>query len=546
MRNARIHVAGVVALLAALAGGAEAAVVFTDISPPAEGLAPAIEQVAVHPLDGNRLIAASNGRVQVSRDGGATWRTTASTPGFADRLFAHLGRPGVVFLQGTTLYFGIGVLYSYSYTLVSEDFGETWTEIANDKLVKDELVMSPFASDPNRPEHLLATKRLPGFGISSAFINSPPTHVALVESLDGGESWSSPFATFPILARSGIRSIQGPTPATPQRIFFTTFDGGGYVSIDGGKGWSAFPFRPGGHIFWVQQDPANASVIYASAELPDVGRGIVRSTDSGNTWQMIYPIDQLGTAFGAANYGELAIDPVRSNRLWLSSVRAGVLLSEDRGASWQAVGFLPERYACSPNPCTSLDPNTIVSVVVASPTDSAQVYLIWKGRLYRGVLTPRKRVAVEYQYGDRFWITGDAAEAISQDYRANEARRTGQRFGLWGPLDAPAGAVGICRFQGNPAHGQESRFIAVEGSECDIVKGSPAFVLEGEGEYFAIPPTATGGCAEGLVAVRRFNNLESNVNHRYVSDASVAAEMRASGWYDEGVRLCARPLGSDE
>jgi hypothetical protein len=61
-----------------------------------------------------------------------------------------------------------------------------------------------------------------------------------------------------------------------------------------------------------------------------------------------------------------------------------------------------------------------------------------------------------------------------------------------------------------------------------------------------VPPSEAGACASGLVPVRRFNNLQGNVNHRYVADPAVADQMRAAGWYDEGVRFCARPLGSDE
>jgi hypothetical protein len=46
--------------------------------------------------------------------------------------------------------------------------------------------------------------------------------------------------------------------------------------------------------------------------------------------------------------------------------------------------------------------------------------------------------------------------------------------------------------------------------------------------------------------VRRFNNLQADVNHRYVADPDIAGQMRAAGWYDEGVRFCARPLAENE
>ena len=187
-----------------------------------------------------------------------------------------------------------------------------------------------------------------------------------------------------------------------------------------------------------------------------------------------------------------------------------------------------------------------VAKVVPSPSDFPQAYLVMDSRLLRQGDLLRPSLAVEYRYGDRYWMSADRGETASQDYRANEALRTGQRFGLWGPLERPAGAVPVCRFQGDRGHGQTSRFLALAGFECDIVKGIAQFVLEGEGEYFAVPPSETGACPSGLVPVRRFNNLHANVNHRYVTDPTVAEQMRAAGWYDEGVRMCARPLAPEE
>ena len=40
--------------------------------------------------------------------------------------------------------------------------------------------------------------------------------------------------------------------------------------------------------------------------------------------------------------------------------------------------------------------------------------------------------------------------------------------------------------------------------------------------------------------------VDGNVNHGYVADPAVAHMMRDRGWYDEGVRFCARPLESNE
>jgi hypothetical protein len=476
-------VAGVFVLALSLAGRAGVSPTFIDITPPREIYNPGVLTVAIHPLDGRRLIVTTSNQVRVTLDGGATWRTTAALPGFPERLFAHRGRPGVVFLQGATSEVLIGAQRHRGYTLVSKDFGETWSVLADGRRGDTELVMAPFASVPSQPERLFATQRRTNFTISTSLALPLSPEISVVESRDGGASWSA-TATFPSIARGGIRSFEGPTPATPERIFVTTEDDGSYISINGGQAWSQFPERHMGRFFWFRQDPANASVIYASAELAGgSGRAIVRSMDSGESWQAIYPIEyEAALSLFNPGYGELAIDPVRPSRLWLTSVKAGVVLSEDRGASWQPAAFVPETPQCGAVPCvTPIWWNRIVERVLVSPANDSQAYFIRNGSLYRAVLPPRNRVAVEYQYGDRFWITGDSAEALSQDYRANEAVRTGRPFGFWSAADAPTGAKAVCRFQGNPTRGQTSRFLTLQGSECDTLRQDAGLGARGRG-----------------------------------------------------------------
>ena len=93
--------------------------------------------------------------------------------------------------------------------------------------------------------------------------------------------------------------------------------------------------------------------------------------------------------------------------------------------------------------------------------------------------------------------------------------------------------------------GLRTRVLLLKGFECDALRGSPGWILEAENDFYAVPPAADA-CPAGLVPVRRFHNLKPDLNHRWVGDESTAAEMRSRGWYDEGVRMCARPLGSNE
>jgi hypothetical protein len=318
-------------------------------------------------------------------------------------------------------------------------------------------------------------------------------------------------------------------PAAPSRLFVTTESFGAFVSTDSGQHWVGFAIAGAGPVRWVRQDPVDAAVLYAATGSwsASAGTTLQRSDDGGNTWQVIHV---------SAQQTRLVVDPVMPERLWLFGPLTGLLLSEDRGATWASVGFAFD---------TSL-PGSTVTRLVPSPSDRNQVYLVWNGRLYRGEFPARARVAVEYQQDDRFWVTADPAEAGFMDYRANDAIRSGESFGLWSPLTAPARAIGVCRFQGNPARGQHSRFITLQGPECEAVKRDPRWVLEGENEWFAMSAAADGSCAASLLPVTRFRNGKVDANYRYVVDATVAAHMRARGWYDEGVSMCARPLGSNE
>jgi photosystem II stability/assembly factor-like uncharacterized protein len=507
---------------------------------------PAIHLVA-HPYDGKRVVAVFQGftgqEVYSTRDGGLTWHRWAGFPQFeyAERLFASLGQPDVVYLKqaarplrsapfGPTESMRGGPLYR------SMDFGQTWALVTEDSdrpaQGYEVRVVTPAEADPAEPMHLLGTKR-PPFFCTSLGCYPNERELSVHESRDGGITWSAPLFDG---GQSGLRHVSYPTPADPKRLFVVADGYAAHLSTDGGRTWSRFAMTFTHTPFWVEQDPHDARVLYGSGTLTDGTRNVIaRSDDGGQSWRAIHEFPRLEW-----NVGQLTADPYRPGRVWLS-VHTGLMRSDDRGETWTSVGFASgERTIGDPGE------RLRVSKVLPVPADDVQAYLVADTRLARttGSFTPR--VAVEYRYGDRYWVSGDRGETASQDYRGYEAVRTGERFGLWSHAERPAGAVPVCRFQGNPAYGQTSRFIALAGSECDIVKASPAFALEGDGEYFVVPPTREGTCPAGLVSVSRFNNLEANVNHRYVADAATAAQMRAAGWYDEGVRMCARPLGSNE
>lgn len=541
MEMTRLALALAVAASAAVAAAAQPTPAFTEITPPAAR----VQKIALHPLEARRLLALAYPDSLVTGDGGATW-STGTLPAVAERLFVHNGSPGVLFLQeGARSTFAAGVAtIGGGATYRSTDFGLTWSLVNKGITRASDPIYSPFASDPREPDRILATVRSPFmYGPGTLFFLVYPADVSMAASEDGGLTWRPAAQGLPQaspIGASGANAPDPPVPAANYRMLYTHPGHGTFRSDDGARSWKPFLGEP--RFRWVKQDPFDDQVLYAWGDGGGFGAWppLMRSDDGGKTWLAIFQV--ANSRYNDELQPTVVPDPSRRGRLWLTGLEAGVFLSQDGGSTWTNVGFAAVAGPYSPS---LLDRDSIVSELVTSPDDSAQVYLVHRGRLYRGLLAPAGRVAVEYSYGDRFWLTGDRGEALFQDHRANDAVRTGERFGLWSPLDAPPGAAGICRFQGNPARGQTSRFVTLQGAECEALKRSADWRLEGEGEYFAMPP-GPGGCAAGLAPVTRFFNGKALNNHRYVTTARAAGEMRARGWIEEGLAMCARPLGEGE
>jgi len=162
----------------------------------------------------------------------------------------------------------------------------------------------------------------------------------------------------------------------------------------------------------------------------------------------------------------------------------------------------------------------------------------------------------EFHHSDlnHYFITADPAEAQTLlDHTQPGWTPTGQSYKAMpatAPVDGETAAV--CRFYGSVAPGPNSHFHTLFADECAALKAlqqsTPASVPRWnyEGIAFAATlPQLDGTCpSPAPLPVRRFYNqraLQNDSNHRYVTDPATATDMRAKGWGDEGIVMCATP-----
>ena len=155
-----------------------------------------------------------------------------------------------------------------------------------------------------------------------------------------------------------------------------------------------------------------------------------------------------------------------------------------------------------------------------------------------GLLAGQGALAVEYFNAalGHYFVTAFPAEIETLDTGAfgGAWKRTGETF-------RTGGNAAVCRFYGMPPKGPDSHFFTADAAECEHVMSQwQAWTYEAHA--FATTQPAAGVCATGLLPVRRFYNNPgsgADMNHRYVTSAAVAAEMRGKGWIEEGVVMCA-------
>ncbi len=218
----------------------------------------------------------------------------------------------------------------------------------------------------------------------------------VLESTDGGVSWSAVFDDQPLLPVGAIAAH----PADSSIVYVGTgeangggysYDGDGvYRTTDGGASWQPMGLDQTRRIGRIAIDPLNPQRIFVAAAggvyVPDSHRGVYRSLDGGATWAKVLFVAPTAGAI------DLAIDPANPDRVyaaiwehystpfqWVAGgTHSGIWQSLDGGETWSRLaGGLPE-----PAPSigriglaiAASSPQTVYALILDDPGSLIGVY----------------------------------------------------------------------------------------------------------------------------------------------------------------------------
>jgi photosystem II stability/assembly factor-like uncharacterized protein len=320
---------------------------------------------AVDPFEAGAVYCGtSRGNFYVSRDSGATWEPLASGPAFpGSYVTALLADPAVP----GRLWAALAGELAGGRVVVSDDRGATWKTLLQSR---DAVTTRALALAPGEPRMLAAggddgvrisadggkTWRRTGQGVaglvqveSLAFDPSDRrmlyagTWRQAFRTQDGGGSWSR-IAEGMVLDATVYAWDFG---AADSRDIWVSTCGWVYRTRDGGDRWTRFTTGfTNRRSHAVRRDPTRPGVVYAAT----VG-GLHRSADDGATWTRVSRETLVVTA--------LEVDR-RSGRLYVGTEGEGVFTSDDGGETlaWGSRGLTESR----------------VAEILADPSEPSRVY----------------------------------------------------------------------------------------------------------------------------------------------------------------------------
>ena len=294
------------------------------------------------------------------------------------------------------------------------------------------------------------------------------SHGQLLESTDGGESWSQVSGLFSADYYGGLRAVAF-DPDRPSRVYVGTGCFGAFRSMDGGATWEEIQFgqpdftSSSATVRVLVIDPVETNTLYAEVTVgqnpflcgygPDeFGPHLFKSTDGGNNWRRV----ENGIDFGSAFTQDLPFgsdlthfligcrrrtlpaqggvcDPDAMPTLYAGTL-SGVFKSVDRGENWSAVNEgLPSNHRIVQVAIACGDEGECKSAAAAPRT----LYIASDEGLLKSVDDGDHWQPLNL--GDRYVVAIDPKDprTIYAITRVGEARRDGHN-GLWKSSDEGA------------------------------------------------------------------------------------------------------------
>jgi photosystem II stability/assembly factor-like uncharacterized protein len=261
-----------------------------------------VNSMALDPNDGDIVYVGSASGAHRTQDGGKTWK-----------LILTGGRVGdiVVDASSTNIVYAAGISGENGKILKTTDTGQTWKDVYTEPS-KNNPVLSVAISRANA-KILLA-------GLNSGEV---------IRSVDEGMTWQ-------IVRDFGnpIIDIEYTDSAT---AYVLTQSSGLFMSADQGSSWtsvevkiqtegSTLPRLPSSRTFYdAAFDQRLKGVIFLAS-----AQGLLRSVDSGATWQLM----SLPVTNQTLNVSAVTINPTNSNNL-LIAVGSTIFKSTNGGVTWE-------------------------------------------------------------------------------------------------------------------------------------------------------------------------------------------------------------------
>ena len=307
-----------------------------------------------------------------SDDGGMTWENRqAGLLGYCvpDRQTAEFRQIATSELHPGTLYLAYNGLRIHDDTTCfgvakSVDYGKTWTLPWQDKNVRGQQPVKT----PNFGGSWLDLRFGPGWvGIPHAMsVSARDPDICyrtdfgrIIKTVDGGKTWKEVYAKKIPDGSYATRGVEVTTcysidfdPFDRNNVFITVTDIGLVRSINGGKGWlsathdNGVPDRWVNTAYWLAFDPEvkgrvwtvmslnhdlPRSKMWANRSVSAYEGGVLRSDDSGATWQVV------SQSIGEAAMTHILLDPTSkkdARTLYACAFGKGVYKSTDGGTTW--------------------------------------------------------------------------------------------------------------------------------------------------------------------------------------------------------------------